>query len=247
MSRMDHSDASETRSLRRTGFYAFTLIELLVVIAIIGILAAMLLPSLNAARNRGRAAQCVGNIHQILLMLNAYASDSKGYLLGPLGNGTFSSNTWGAALLNAGYVGRASYNVFVCPSYAPKVFDMSLPTSWSRTYGLRIPATSVSVSPPWLTQSEQRMLNLFGLTTPSEYPLVGDSINTTLTSGPNPSQWYNFYAAEISAGANPALHARHLGVVNVGFADGSVRALTPAQLSAASLPASQRFPVNTLK
>ena len=57
---------------------AFTLLELLVVMAIIALLAALMLPSLASAREKGWQAACLSNLHQMGLAIQAYASDNDG-------------------------------------------------------------------------------------------------------------------------------------------------------------------------
>lgn len=96
----------------------FTLIELLVVIAIIAILAAMLLPALNKAREKAKSIACIGQLKQMGVATQGYIQDYAEYI--PYGrepnNATFlgyaTANNWAWYCRMAPYVNYKAKNFY---------------------------------------------------------------------------------------------------------------------------------------
>ena len=110
----------------------FTLMELLVVIAIIAILAALLLPVLSSAKERGRRIQCLNNTRQIGLAMHMYASDNRDLLPDCTTNNPRFFGSYWPWDLNTNVVMELQdrnlvRNTFYCPSNP----DMNDDTRWN--------------------------------------------------------------------------------------------------------------------
>jgi prepilin-type processing-associated H-X9-DG protein len=199
-------------------------VELLVVIAIISILAGMLLPALENAKELAYSVQCRNNLKQIGIPVQLYGDDNEGFNPGrgyfyPYSiPGKAGEVVWHEFYCLLGYMPESEWvltkkgeSVFVCPSWNDIIY------SHYTTYGMTSWAQFLPAK-----YGSGKFYRSGSIPTCSNFPMIGDSIRISSSSSWNLAQVHSIDRKDYGASILQYTHLRHSDSANFIFADGHV-------------------------
>ena len=226
-------------SRQRAGF---TLIELLTVIAIIGILAAIIIPTVGRVRESARSSKCVTGLRQINLALKIYVEDNKGFLptaeRKPAAGETGTRYvTWHHLL--APYLPNRSnltsgtvHEIFTCPSAN---FNGKTGTELASTYTATAALLGLQGQEATL-RGKARKLTSIDSNRQTQIPLImeGKPVSANAREALHSQNW-NQASTDISVESPEStqyFNFLHNDRMNVNYVDGSVRSMDFATFKA---------------